>query len=67
MSSANLSHTCKISFGTSAFPSRMKFIKVIPLFKSGAKTDLTNYRANFSLVAILKSWKNCSLPEQTAL
>ena len=26
------------------FPSRMKIAKVIPMFKSGTKTDVTNYR-----------------------
>ena len=31
-----------ISIGV--FPSRMKIAKVIPMFKSGAKTEVTNYR-----------------------
>ena len=33
---------CNTSFRTGVFPSRMKITKVILLFKSGAKTDLTN-------------------------
>ena len=37
-------HICNISFRTGVFPSRMKIAKVIPMFKSGTKTDVTNYR-----------------------
>ena len=45
---------CNTSFRTGVFPSRMKITKVILLFKSGAKTDLTNrsvaaHHANQSL------------------
>ena len=39
-----LAHICNISFKTGVFPSRMKIAKVIPMFKSGTKTDVTNYR-----------------------
>ena len=39
-----LAHICNISFRTGVFPSRMKIAKVIPMFKSGKKTDVTNYR-----------------------
>ena len=39
-----LAHICNISFRTGVFPSRMKIAKVIPMFKSGTKTDVTNYR-----------------------
>ena len=39
-----LAHICNISFRTGVFPSRMKIAKVIPLFKSGTKTDVSNYR-----------------------
>ena len=39
-----LAHICNISFRTCVFPSRMKIAKVIPMFKSGTKTDVTNYR-----------------------
>ena len=39
-----LAHTCNISFRTGVFPSRMKIAKVIPMFKSGTKTEVTNYR-----------------------
>ena len=33
----------------------MKIAKVIPMFKSGTKTDVTNYKAYFSLATILKN------------
>ena len=41
-----LAHSCRpnISFRTGVFPSRMNIVKVIPMFKSGTKTDVTNYR-----------------------
>ena len=39
-----LAHICNISFRTGVFPSRMKIAKVILMFKSGTKTDVTNYR-----------------------
>ena len=39
-----LAHICNISFRTGVFPSRMKIAKVIPMFKSGTKPDVTNYR-----------------------
>ena len=39
-----LAHICNISFRTGVFPSRMKIAKVIPMFKSGTKTDVTNNR-----------------------
>ena len=39
-----LAHICNISFRSGVFPSRMKIANVIPMFKSGTKTDVTNYR-----------------------
>ena len=39
-----LAHICNISFRTGVFPSKMKIAKVIPMFKSGTETDVTNYR-----------------------
>ena len=39
-----LAHICNISFRTGVFPSRMKIAKVIPMFKSGTKPEVTNYR-----------------------
>ena len=39
-----LAHICNISFTTGVFPSRMNIAKVIPMFKSGTKTKVTNYR-----------------------
>ena len=46
-----LAHICNISFRTGVFPSRMKIAKVIPMFKSGTKTEVSN----FSLATILKN------------
>ena len=40
-----LAHICNISLEpVHVFPSRMKIAKVIPMFKSGTKTDVTNNR-----------------------
>ena len=39
-----LKHICNISFKTWVFPSRKKITKLIPVFKSGAKVDIGNYR-----------------------
>ena len=40
-----LARYCKFSFRTGVFLSRMKIAKVIQMFKSGTKTDVTNYRS----------------------
>ena len=42
-----LTHICNNSFKTGVFPSRMKRAKIKPIFKSGAKTDIGNYRPIF--------------------
>ena len=39
-----LGHIFNISFRTGVFPSIMKIANVIPMFKSGTKTDVTKYR-----------------------
>ena len=39
-----LTHICNNSLKTGVFPSRMKIAKIKPIFKSGAKTDIGNYR-----------------------
>ena len=39
-----LAHILNLSFTSGIFPDDMKIAKVIPLFKNGSKTDLTNYR-----------------------
>ena len=54
-----LGHICNISFITGVFPSRMKIAKVIPMCKSGTKTDVTNYRPISLLPQFTKPWKNC--------
>lgn len=37
-------YICNLSLSTRLFPDRMKIAKVVPLFKKGNKTDLSNYR-----------------------
>ena len=39
-----LSILCNLSFSEGVFPNCMKNAKVIPLFKTGSKTELSNYR-----------------------
>lgn len=39
-----LVHICNLSFQTGTFPTKMKTAKVIPLYKTGNKHQLTNYR-----------------------
>ena len=42
--SKRLTHICNNSFNTSVFPSRMKIANIKPIFRSGTKTDIGNYR-----------------------
>ena len=59
-----LAYICNISFRTGVFPSRMKISKVIPMFKSGTKTDVTNYRPISLLLQFSKkTWENGFLQE----
>ena len=39
-----LFHICKLSVKTGCFPEKMKIAKVRPVFKSGGKDQLNNYR-----------------------
>ena len=39
-----LTYICNLSFSTGVFPDKMKIAKVIPLFKSGADDNFSNYR-----------------------
>ena len=39
-----LVHIFNLSFSTGIFPSEMKIVKAIPLFKNGNKSDFSNYR-----------------------
>ena len=58
-----LAHICNISFRTAVFPSGMNIAKVIPMFKSGTKTDVTNHRPISLLPQFSKILENCFLPE----
>ena len=40
----SLAYICNLSLATSVFPSEWKKAKVIPVFKSGSKTNVGNYR-----------------------
>ena len=37
-------HICNLSFSKGIFPFQMKIAKVIPIFKSGDKSQFNNYR-----------------------
>ena len=39
-----LRHICNISSGQGIFPDEMKIARIIPLFKSGDKQNVSNYR-----------------------
>ena len=39
-----VTHICNSSLLSGIFPDRMKIAKIIPLFKSGSKTEINNYR-----------------------
>ena len=51
-----LTHICNNSFKTGVFPSRLKIAKIKPIFKSGAKTDIGNYRPISVLPQFLKTF-----------
>ena len=42
--SVPLAHIINLSFNTGIFPSQLKTAKVIPIFKSGDRRDINNYR-----------------------
>ena len=58
-----LAHICNISFRTGVFPSILNIAKVIPMFRSGTKTDVQIIDQFLSCHNSHKSWKNCFLPE----
>ena len=39
-----VTHICNSSLVSGVFPDKMKIAKIIPLFKSGIKTEFNNYR-----------------------
>ena len=49
-----LAHIINLSLRTSVVPGKMKIAKVIPLFKSGSKTSVENYRPISVLPALSK-------------
>jgi hypothetical protein len=42
--STPFSYICNMSISTGVFPERLKYAVVNPLYKSGDKADITNYR-----------------------
>ena len=59
-------YICNLSFATGIFPDAMKIAKVIPIYKTGAKDELNNYRPISLLLQFSKiiekffviDWKN---------
>ena len=49
-----ITYICNLSFKDGLFPSELKLAKISPIFKSGAKTDISNYRPISVLPAISK-------------
>ena len=39
-----VTHICNLSFKNGVFPEKMKVAKIIPIYKSGKRSDCTNYR-----------------------
>ena len=54
-----LTHVINLSFQQGVFPSEMKHAKVIPLFKSGDKTKVNNYRPISLLLGFSKIIEKC--------
>ena len=44
-----LAHILNLSFSCGVFPDHMEIAKIIPIFKNGQKTEITNYRPNYIL------------------
>ena len=47
------SHICNDSFLYGIFPDRMKYAKVVPIFKSGNNQLFTNYRPGLVITSVL--------------
>ena len=45
-------YICNFSFESGVFPDKMKIAKVIPLFKTGEKSNFTNYRPGVTVASI---------------
>ena len=39
-----LTYICNKSLSTGLFPTRLKYSQIIPIFKTGCKTEMSNYR-----------------------
>jgi hypothetical protein len=52
--SSPLTHICNRVLSTGVFPSRMKYSEIIPIFKNGDRTNMTNYRPISLLSSISK-------------
>ena len=54
-----LTHIIDKSFKEGVFPSELKLTKVVPIFKSGDSSKITNYRPYFCFIVLLKGiWKS---------
>lgn len=42
---SSLAHICNRALSTGVFPSRLKYSEIMPLFKNGDRTNMTNYRS----------------------
>ena len=50
-------YICNLSFVNGVFPNNMKTVKVVPLFKSGSKSNFSNYRPVSILSQFSKKFK----------
>ena len=48
ISNNNIMHICNLSFSKGIFPLQMKIARVIPIFKSGDKSQFNNYQCFLS-------------------
>jgi len=52
--SSPLAYICNKSFETGFFPSRLKYSTVIPIFKTGDRLDIANFRPISLLISLSK-------------
>ena len=54
-----LTYIFNLSLSSGVFPENMKLAEVIPLYKKGAKIEMSNYRPIFLLITLSKLLKRC--------